>query len=83
MKKEKVNINCVTRKFLEVSLVVMQNNGKEMYKNVCCTCIVVVIVFLVGGGVGGGLVRPNEFFGRFRCRRRLALRDIIFCSSTI
>ena len=80
MKKEKVNINCVTRKFLEVSLVVMQNNGKEMYKNVCCTCIVVVIVFLVGGGE---LVRPNEFFGRFRCRRRLALRDIIFCSSKI
>ena len=31
-------IKCVTRKF---HVVVVQNNGKEMYKKVCCTCEVV------------------------------------------
>ena len=45
--KKKVNENTydissikrVTKKFLEVSRsVVVQNNGKEMYKKVCCTC---------------------------------------------
>ena len=41
----------------------------------CCYCFF--------GWGGRGLVRPNEFVGRFRCRRRLALRDIIFCSSKI
>ena len=33
---------CVTRKFhvlvVKKGIVVMQNNGKEMYKKVCCTC---------------------------------------------
>ena len=45
----------VTRNFLEFSvhIVVVQNNGKEMYKKVCCTC---KVAFL--------LIRPIVVFHR-------------------
>ena len=41
------------KKFLEVRVVVVQNNGKDMYKKGCCTC---KIVFL--------LIRPIVVFHR-------------------
>ena len=37
-------IKRVTRKFLEVLVLVVQNNGKEMYKKVCCTCKVAFLL---------------------------------------
>ena len=48
--KKKVNENTydissikrVTKKFWKFHVVVVQNNGKEMYKKVCCTCKVTV-----------------------------------------
>ena len=61
--KRKVNENTydisskksVTKKFLEVfHVVVVQNNGKEMYKKVCCTC---KVAFL--------LIRPTVVFSPF------------------
>ena len=51
----KVNMNrynisstkSVSRKFWKFYVVVMQNNGKEMYKQVCCTCkVVFLLIFL-------------------------------------
>ena len=36
------SIKRVTRKF---HVLVLRNNGKEMYKQVCCTCKVVVVFF--------------------------------------
>ena len=51
------SIKRLTRKF---HAVVVQNKGKGMYKN----CVLHVQTFL------GGLIRPTDFFGRFRCRRR-------------
>ena len=63
-KGEQGHIKRVTRKFL---VVVVQSNGKEMYQKVCCRW---KVVFL--------LIRPTDFLGCFRCRRRLALHDFIF-----
>ena len=56
----------VRRKF---HVVVVQNNGKEMYKRLCSTCKVAIL-----------LIRPIVFFTVLRrCLRRLALDDFIFC----
>ena len=50
-------------------VVVVQNNGKEMRKKVCCTC---KVAFL--------LVIPIVVFTVLRrCLRRLALHDLILC----
>ena len=65
-KKKKVNKNMyeissvkrVTRKF---HVVVVQNNGKEMYKKVCCTC---KVAFL--------LIRPIVVFSPFSLPSLLA-----------
>ena len=38
------SIKRVTKKFLEFQVVVVQNNGKEMYKRVCCTCKVAFLL---------------------------------------
>ena len=65
------SIKRVTRKFLEVSRCSRENTGKEMYKKGCCTC---KVSFLP--------IRP-DFFGCFRCRRRLALHDFTFCLSKL
>ena len=48
------SIKRVTRKFLEVSRCGRANNGKEMYKKVCCTY---KVVFL--------LIRPTVVFSPF------------------
>ena len=51
------SIKRVTGKFLaEFHVVAVQDNCKEMYKNVCCTCkvVVVVVVFFL-------LIRTNGF----------------------
>ena len=73
------SIKRVTRKFLEVSRCIRakqrQSNEKKkraklfflIRKKGCCTCKVFF------------LIRPNDFFGCFRCVRRLALHDFIFC----
>ena len=50
---------------LEVSR--WDNEGKEMYKKVCCTS---KVVFL--------LIKPNVFFCLSHYRRRLALHDFMF-----
>ena len=63
-------IKRVTRKFLKFHVVVLQNNGKEMYKKLCCTCKVAFV-----------LIRP--IFHRSWCLRRLALHDFIFCLSKL
>ena len=60
-------------RFLEVS----HSSGakqreRNIQKKVCCTF---KVVFL--------LIRHTDFFGPFRCRRRLALHDFIFCLSKI
>ena len=62
-------IKCVTRKF---HVVVVQNNGKEMYKKVCCTCKVVFCYWL-----------DYQFFCSSRCRPRLASLDLSFCLSKL
>ena len=53
----------------------MQNNGKEMYKKMCCTCKVVFLFQL----------DLLLFFRRARCLRRLALAqyDVIFYLSKL
>ena len=56
--------------FWKFHVVVVQNNGKEMFKKVCCTRKVVIL-----------LIGPIVFFSRFRCRRLSALHDFIFCLS--
>ena len=40
------SIKCVTkiRSFWKFHVVVVQNNGKEMYKKVCCTCKVAFLL---------------------------------------
>ena len=38
------SIKRATRKFLDVHVVVVQNNGKEVYKKVCCTCKVAFLI---------------------------------------
>ena len=52
--------------------VVVQNNGKEMYKKVCCTC---KVAFL--------LIRPIVVFSPFSLPLPLALHDFIFCLSKL
>ena len=50
--KKKVNKNThdissikrVTRNFWKFHVIVVQTNGKEMYKEVCCTCKVAVLL---------------------------------------
>ena len=37
------SINCVTRKF---HVVVVQDNGKEMYRKVCCSCKVLFLLLI-------------------------------------
>ena len=67
------SIKRVTMRFLEVS---RSSRAKQrqriVQKKVCCTC---KVVFL--------LIRHTDFFGSFRCRRRLALQDFIFCLSKL
>ena len=67
------SIKCVTRKF---QVVVVQNNGKEMYKETkkCAACA--KFFFLL-------LIRDYWFFCSSRCRRRLALLDFIFRLSNL
>ena len=48
------SIKRVTRKFLEVHVIVVQNNGKEMYKQVCCMCKIAFV-----------LIRPIVVFSTF------------------
>ena len=77
--KKKVNENTnnissikrVTKKFLKFHVVVVQNNGKEMYKKKCPALS--KSLFL--------LIRPIVLFFTVlqRCLRRLALQDFIFC----
>ena len=55
------------RRFWTFHVVVVQNNGKEMYNKGCRTC---KVAFLP--------IRPIVFH-RSRCLRRLALNDFIFC----
>ena len=65
-------IKRVLEGFWKFLVVVVQNNGKEMYKKVCCTC---KVFFL--------LIRPTDVLGCFCCRRRLELQDFIFCLSKL
>ena len=48
------NISCIKRVTRKFHVKVVQNNGKEMYKKVCCTC---KVVFL--------LTRLTKFFWLF------------------
>ena len=36
-----------SKKFLEVSCVVVQNNGKEMYQKIVCTCKVAFLLIIL------------------------------------
>ena len=61
--------NVQLRSSWKFHVVVVQNNGKEMYKKMCYTC---KVAFL--------LIRPIVFFTVLRrCLRRLALHDFILC----
>ena len=65
-----ISIKCVTRR---CHVVVVQDNGKEIYKKVCSSC---KVVFLL-------IIRLLIFFACSRCRHRLALLDFIFCLSKL
>ena len=66
------SINRVTRKFLEV---LHYSRAKQRQRNVQKSVPYVQSFFFL-------LIRPTVF-GCFRCRRRLALHDFIFCLSKL
>ena len=69
------DISCIKRVlegFWKFLVVVVQNNGKEMYKK---SVLHVQSFFL--------LIRPTDVLGCFCCRRRLELQDFIFCLSKL
>ena len=73
------SIKRVTRKF---HVVVVQNNGKEVYQKSVQSCFLQIRkkgVLHVQSVVLFLLIRPTDFFGCFRCLRPLALHDLIFC----